>query len=379
MLTTLLIAGAAALAQPGAGYDAPDYDAADSWLCRPGREDACAIDLDASVVHADGTVEIERHVAAEDPAADCFYVYPTVSSDAAGNSDLVAGDEERSVIAAQFARFNSVCRTFAPMYRQITLIALRSMISGEGDMGMDGMRAYMDVLGAFQHYLANDNEGRPFVLIGHSQGANMLERLVADAIDGTALQDQMLSAMLIGFNATVAVDGSEGGSFQSVPPCAAADQTGCFISYVSFRADAPPPDNARFGQSGDPALQVACTNPAAPGSAQDVPLDAYLNAGSAFTSSAEPDPWVAGGPEIVTRFVRVPGLLSGQCVADERGDYLAITVHSDPADPRTDDIVGDIIANGSALAGWGLHLIDIGLAQGDLIALVETQAAAHGE
>jgi hypothetical protein len=51
-------------------------------------------------------------------------------------------------------------------------------------------------------------------------------------------------------------------------------------------------------------------------------------------------------------------------------------VHDDPSDPRTDDIVGDVISEGEVLADWGLHLLDIGIAQGNLIDLVESQAEA---
>ena len=44
----------------------------------------------------------------------------------AGNSDMTAGPEEHGVILQQFARFASVCRVYAPLYRQVTLTALRS-------------------------------------------------------------------------------------------------------------------------------------------------------------------------------------------------------------------------------------------------------------
>jgi hypothetical protein len=65
-------------------------------------------------------------------------------------------------------------------------------------------------------------------------------------------------------------------------------------------------------------------------------------------------------------------------VNSEAGHYFAVTVHGDPADPRADDIVGDVVANGEILPDWGLHLLDVGIAQADLIALVESQAAAYG-
>jgi hypothetical protein len=67
-------------------------------------------------------------------------------------------------------------------------------------------------------------------------------------------------------------------------------------------------------------------------------------------------------------------------VDNEHGRYFSVTVHGDPADPRADDIVGDVMTpDGTILADWGLHLLDVGIAQADLIALVESQAAAHAD
>ena len=374
LIATLMIAGTSLLAQPE-GYSPPDYNAAESWLCRPGREDACTVDLDTTIIEADGSMRVETFEAAQDPGVDCFYVYPTVSNDLGPNSDMVANDEENRVIAAQFARFSEVCRTFAPMYRQVTLTALRAMMTGQ-PVEIDGVTAYLDVQSAFAHYMEHDNNGRPYVLIGHSQGARMLEQLVARAVDGQPAQDHMLSAMLIGYNLALPPGETVGGSFQAVASCEAADQTGCVIGYVSFRADSPPPTASRFGKLPDPAVEVACTNPADLAGNSDVQLEAYLATGGAFTSSEVAAPWVEGGDAVSTNFVRVPGLITGQCLNNEHGSYFAVSIHGDPTDPRADDIVGDVVANGVILADWGLHLLDVGIAQGDLIDLVSSQAAA---
>ena len=48
LLATLMMAGMTSLAQP-ADYTAPDYDEPGNWLCRPGREDACSVNIDATV------------------------------------------------------------------------------------------------------------------------------------------------------------------------------------------------------------------------------------------------------------------------------------------------------------------------------------------
>jgi hypothetical protein len=263
------------------------------------------------------------------------------------------------------------------MYRQVTLSSLRAAMTGQPMSPASGRLAYDDVRAAFRHYLANDNGGRPFVLVGHSQGSRMLQQIVSDEIDGTPLQARMLSAMLIGSNILVPEGRDVGGSFKHVPLCRSARQTGCVISYVSFRETAPPPANSRFGRSAEPGMRVACTNPAALASRNSAPLDAYLGTAGAGLSSRAAGPWIRDGTAVSTPFVKVPGLLSGRCVSDANGDYLAVSVNAVPADPRTDEIVGDVLVGGRVLADWGLHLIDVSVAQGDLVALVRSQSAAH--
>jgi hypothetical protein len=381
MLTELIVGAALQAAAPttiATPTVAPtDYARAELWLCRPGRQDACAINLDASVVEANGRVRIERHRAGAAPAVDCFYVYPTVSTEPGANSDLVVGEDERRVVASQFARFGSVCRTFAPMYRQVTLSALRAAMTGQPMSAANGRLAYDDVRAAFRHYMANDNGGRPFVLIGHSQGSRMLQQIVRDEIDGRPLQARMLSAMLIGSNILVPEGRDVGGSFKHVPLCRSARQTGCVISYVSFRETAPPPANSRFGRTAEPGMRVACTNPAALDGRKEAILDAYLGATGAGLSSRAAGPWTRDGAAVSADFVKVPRLLSGRCVSDANGDYLAVTVNAEPADPRTNEIVGDVLVGGNVLHDWGLHLIDISVAQGDLVSLVRSQSAAR--
>src|SRR5271168_528944 len=95
------------LAPPLAGpalADDPDFGDSNTWLCRPGRQDACTVPLDATIVAADGSLSREAFKPDPDPAIDCFYVYPTVSNQPNGNADLTIDPEERRVAAQQFAR-----------------------------------------------------------------------------------------------------------------------------------------------------------------------------------------------------------------------------------------------------------------------------------
>ncbi len=353
-----------------------DYGKADTWLCRPGRQDACAIDLTTTIVAANGKLTTEKFQADPKAPIDCFYVYPTVSLDATGNSDMVAGAEEKSVIRSQFARFGSKCRVYAPLYRQVTLTALRAGIAGK-PMSVDYALGYRDVLDAWKYYLENDNQGRGVVLIGHSQGSGVLTQLIRNEIDGKPIQERVISAMLLGTSLPVPKGKDVGGAFQHMPLCRSAKQTGCVIAYVTFRDNVPPPANSRFGKVRGENMEAACTNPAALGGGSGE-LHAYLSAvGRGLGSSAEPAPWVKPAQPINTPFVSVPGLLTAECVSNEKGSYLAVKVHGNPADPRTDEIAGDVVTGGQVQADWGLHLIDVNIAMGNLVDIVGQQAKAY--
>jgi hypothetical protein len=353
----------------------PNYREPANWLCRPGHNAACEQDLDATVITADGTRTIEKFAAAKNPKFDCFYVYPTISNDPGGNSDLIPGPEERRVVQLQAARFGAKCRLFAPMYRQVTLTALRSMIGG-ATPAIDRDLAYRDVKAAWDDYLAHDNAGRGVVLIGHSQGSLILTQLLAREIDGKPAAERMISAMLIGSSVPVPEGKDMGALYRTIPLCRSNSQTGCIVTYASFRADSPPPPDTRFGKGDRPGVEAGCTNPAALGGGKAVTRPYLASAGTMIGGAQPTPPWTEDGKPVTTPLVRLPGLISAECVRKDGFNYLAVTVNADPADPRTDQIAGDVVAGTQILRNWGLHLIDMNLAQGDLIALAESQAKA---
>jgi MFS family permease len=376
----VLLLASFAFARPAAAQTTAsrnDYSDPKTWLCRPGlsgADDACAVDLSTTVVAADGTLTHEAWKANPNAPIDCFYVYPTVSLDPTANSDMTPGPEEKGVVRAQFARFASQCRVFAPMYRQLTLTALRAATTGT-PMTADRTLAYNDVLDAWNYYLQHDNHGRGVVLVGHSQGSALLTQLIRTEIDGKPVQSRLVSAILAGTSLPVPKGKDVGGAFQHVPVCHSATQTGCVIAFASFRSTIPPPANSRFGRVSGEGMMAACANPASLGGGSG-DLHAYLSSSgrSIVGSAAEPKPWVNPPKPIDTPFVSVPGLLTAQCVANDKGSYLEITVHGNPADPRVDDISGDVMANGQVNASWGLHLIDVNATMGNLIDVVATQA-----
>ncbi|CAN5382635.1 hypothetical protein BH09PSE4_BH09PSE4_08060 [soil metagenome] len=122
-----------------------------------------------------------------------------------------------------------------------------------------------------------------------------------------------------------------------------------------------------------PGQVASCTNPAALGGGKVV-TDAILGAKGAGVGSAPMGPWTSDNLPVTTSFVSVPGLISAECVSNGGFNYLAVTVNADPADPRTDTIVGDVSVNGAILPDWGLHLLDMPIEMGNLVDLADRQA-----
>lgn len=363
---------AAAPRAPALPSAPPAYDTDDAWLCLPGRAgDPCAEPLPTVSLDPAGYGPVTRSRPADAPTADCFYVYPTLSRDPSLNSDLDAGTEERQAARDQFARFHEVCRTFAPIYRQVTLLSFAPGVT-QAQVGQAFDTAYGDVRSAWRQFLSQRSEGRPFILIGHSQGSIHLERLIKEEIEGKPIAARMVSAILPGWNIEVPVGGHVGGSFASTPLCMAPGQTGCVVTWVSFRHDVPPPGGALFGRAARPGMTVGCTNPARLAGSESGPRPIFPQAiefGRAIDWSR------VGTPP--ARFIRTPGLVSAACVHDGAVGYLAITVNGDPGDARTDDIPGDLFSNGQRQSGWGLHLVDMALVMDDLIEVTRAQIAAH--
>jgi hypothetical protein len=327
------------------------YASTEAWLCRPDTKDACDAGLDATVVRADGTTSPAPFHEAKDAPIDCFYVYPTVSRDPGANSDLSIDPEETDVVRRQAARFGSVCSVYAPMYRQGTLTALAKLVSGgSNDFFRSYALAYDDVLAAWRHYLASDNHGRGVILLGHSQGSSHLLTLLEQEIDPSAAQRKLLvSAILLGVSAHES-------DLPHIPPCRSGSQTGCIITWSTFRDTAPPPADAYFGRpkGSEPAI---CTNPGALGGGTGELTGIYAGAG-----------W---GVDVSTPFAEVPDLVSAECKDIGGINVLSITVHADPG-PRTDDLRG-----ASLTPQWGLHVLDSSIAQADLIGIARAQAQAY--
>ena len=329
------------------------------WLCQPGAADnPCDADLAATAVLTGGARHREPLPRPVPTALDCFYVYPTVSGQQTANANLTVEQAERDVAVAQAARLSPACRVWAPMYRQRTVHDLFNLAhdaagSAENQIALASLRA------AWRDYLAHDNGGRRVVLIGHSQGAAMLIRLIRSDIDpDPAVRRRLALALLLGGNVTVADGRRIGGSFQNIPLCDHQGQSGCIIAYSSFPSE--PPAFSFFGRpgtgvsalSGETATnrQVACVNPAAVGSRGVAGLHPYVPTAALPASLRAATPWVS-----------FPGRLRAQCRHAGNATWLEVT----PTSGRRADVP---LLGQNLGPAWGYHVVDVTLALGDLVA-----------
>jgi Protein of unknown function (DUF3089) len=349
-----VLAGTAACGSGGSGVDS-SRPAATVWLCRPGQaSDPCTVPFRATAVAAGGSRTVQPSAGSSASKVDCFYVYPTVSTQAGNNSNLTVQPSEIDAAIAQASPLSQVCRVWAPMYRQRTVSSLADGLGA--DAGAD-LVAYDSLLAAWRYYLAHFNDGRPVVFIGHSQGAAMLIRLLASQVDpSAALRARTVLAILAGGNVTVPIGKTVGATFQHLPLCSSTNRAGCVIAYSSFPSE--PPHTSAFGrpgqgvslQSGQTAtagLQVACVNPAAVGGGSATLTPYFL------TKTATPSV-----PPITTPWVTYPALYTSTCRSADGASWLQVATAAPAGRPVVTETLG---------ADWGYHIDDINLALGNLL------------
>ena len=303
------------------------------WLCRPGQPaDPCGGRGDAPI--------------------DCFYVYPTVSLAPGANAPRAVGPEERLIANQQAEPFGSRCRVWAPVYRQSTLRGLFAARS-TADRTAALRVAYTDVVAAWRDYLAHHNAGRGVVLIGHSQGTLMLRTLLREEIEPAPVHDRLVSAILLGGNVLTRTGSLSGGDFTRTPLCTARGETGCVIAFSTFGRT--PPADTRYGvvpvESTSPSrplpagagYTVACTNPAALGTTATAPLRSRI-AGRSVTG------------------------YGGRCTTGTGPHVLQVSGGNPVPAAALPELPNPT---------WGLHLLDVNIAQDDLVDLVGAQTRTY--
>lgn len=247
------------------------YDDPAMWIARPGmaKDPAHWSPADAP--------------AAAPVRAAVFFVHPTSYLERSHwNAPL--DDAQSRERAAGFTRilaspFAGAAELWAPRYRQATFGALITE-GPEGNRALD--LAYGDVVQAFDAFLANRNAELPIVLVGHSQGALLLQRLIAERIAHKPLARRVAVAYLPGWPLSLERDLPRLG----LKACTRPGQSRCVMSWMSYGEPDDPSmmlhAYARRSGLGKGVLPadgtLLCSNPLSGGKGNAAPAAANLGA-----------------------------------------------------------------------------------------------------
>ena len=243
----------------------------------------------------------------DDKDVDLFLVCPTVDTLDEENMSL-----ENDVMKKYFSGalemergiYEESARMYAPYYRQMALNGYKLEDKDEQDRRL--AFAYQDVSDAFKYYLENENNGRPIVLAGFSQGSDMVYRLLEEYFGDEELQDRLVAAYAIGWACTEDMVKE----YPQIKPAQSADDLGVVIS---FDCEAPEVTETIVNPAGQKAYSINPLN----WKTDSTPADKSENIGSRFMKSSG---------KIIGEYTGLCG-----CYIDEERGVLKVT-DVDPAD-----------------------------------------------
>jgi len=195
----------------------PNYSSDYYWAALPTKKDSAD-----SVPYGSNLKDDQTNA-----KVDVFFIYPTIylagkTWNADVNNEKLNRRIDRSTIRHQASAFNGSCKIYAPRYRQAILSSF-SKLDGDGGKALDF--AYQDVKNAFEYYLKNLNNGRPFIIASHSQGTWHAERLLHEFIENdSVLRKKLVAAYLIG-------GWIKKKEYKNINAADSATQTCCIISW----------------------------------------------------------------------------------------------------------------------------------------------------
>ena len=199
----------------------PDYSKDASWAALPGIPSS-AEDVPPGL--PPGQPELIQ-------AVDVFYLHPTSYFWRWHWNAPITGWLTRRItsvtIAGSGSAFNGAGQIYAPRFRQLTLSGFEIPESRIGGLEV----AYEDVRAAFLYFIEHYNNGKPFILVGHSQGSRLILKLLTEFFQEGDLRERLIAAYPIG--TWVNTDPATQTAF-GVPICEEAEQTGCVISWRAF-------------------------------------------------------------------------------------------------------------------------------------------------
>jgi len=140
---------------------------------------------------------------------DVFYVYPTdYSRTSTSQPVFCAVDNPQMMKGAQVSfqqqatAFAPLANIYAPYYRQVDAKYQLSQPVAQQNANIQQV-PLVDVTAAFEYYLEHDNKGRPFILVGHSQGSAVLKLLLSDYMKSHPdVYKRMIAAYVVGQSIT---------------------------------------------------------------------------------------------------------------------------------------------------------------------------------
>lgn len=165
------------------------------------------------------------------PPVDVFFIAPTVyagtkNAPMMSMHDLESKANFLGATNMEKGIYDNNARFFAPYYRQIGL-SVYKMALEEQEQYLE--KAYADIHKAFLYYMEQENNGRPFVLAGFSQGADMCIRLLKEFFNNEEYQKLLIACYAIGWRLTE----EDVKQYPHLMPAKKADDTGVIISFNS--------------------------------------------------------------------------------------------------------------------------------------------------
>jgi pimeloyl-ACP methyl ester carboxylesterase len=166
-------------------------------------------------------------------SADVFFLYPTSWRAARGEYPISAVDNAEmrqwadhylKTCASAFATAGNI---YAPYYRQFDASFIVAQ-QPKDDIAFFSGVPLSDVTAAFEYYLEHHNKGKPFILVGHSQGSFVLAAfLTTYMMERPDIYDRMIAAYLIG----MPVPQELYDAYPRLKPARSADDLGVIITY----------------------------------------------------------------------------------------------------------------------------------------------------
>jgi hypothetical protein len=303
---------------------APDFENKYFWVAHPDKSDTS--DLVPIGIDTSGDIAKKN--------VDVFFVHSTgfVGPGGWNSSMQIENSEAQSIeymLSSMASIFNGCCNIYAPHYREAQIQSFMPENFDSGTQALD--LAYQDVEAAFDYYLTHYNHGRPFIVVGHSQGTTHALRLLEQRVDNTQLVNQLVAGYLVGY--WLPKDKFTRG-FEQIKPCEVATQIGCIVSYDVFgqggELDAKVPHWYKTGWevnrlADDSVKPTVCVNPMSWQSNQNkISKSQHLGAMPVDFKRTPLNMLLANNPGFI--FDELPALVSeltsAQCLEDGRLEIM---------------------------------------------------------